>query len=106
MARTPADESERLTRKSRIDPKLIEQGWEILPSDPHRPISQLTHHAVEEYETDNGPADYALFVDGQLLKIQSIEIERKCRRRSRSKRMHYSISPVCRCRVVRDSLSQ
>ena len=32
-------------------------------------FSTLTNHAVEEYPTDNGPADYALFVEGKLLGI-------------------------------------
>lgn len=27
----------------------------------------MANHAVEEYPTANGPADYALFVKGQLL---------------------------------------
>lgn len=31
--------------------------------------SNLSNHAVEEYPTDNGPADYALFVQGKLLGI-------------------------------------
>ena len=31
--------------------------------------SALTHHAVTEYPTSNGPADYALFVNGRLLGI-------------------------------------
>ena len=31
--------------------------------------SELQHHAVEEYPTANGPADYALFVNGKLLGI-------------------------------------
>ena len=29
----------------------------------------FTRHAVEEYPTANGPADYALFVEGRLLGI-------------------------------------
>jgi type I restriction enzyme R subunit len=32
-------------------------------------IAQYPHHAVTEYPTANGPADYALFVDNQLLGI-------------------------------------
>ena len=32
-------------------------------------LATLTHHAVEEYPTDNGPADYALFVKGKLFGI-------------------------------------
>lgn len=29
----------------------------------------LSNHAVEEYPTEHGPADYTLFVNGQLLGI-------------------------------------
>ena len=32
-------------------------------------MSKLTCHAVEEFPTANGPADYALFVKGRLLGI-------------------------------------
>lgn len=32
-------------------------------------LSQLTNHAVEELQTNNGPADYALVVNGQLLAV-------------------------------------
>jgi type I restriction enzyme R subunit len=62
-------ESEYLTRRKRIDPMLEAQGWTIAPFDPSLPASLYTHHAVTEYPTDNGPADYALFVGGQLLGI-------------------------------------
>ncbi|NJM79275.1 MAG: hypothetical protein HC854_05995, partial [Flavobacterium sp.] len=31
--------------------------------------SALANHAVEEYPTEHGPADYALFVNGKLLGI-------------------------------------
>lgn len=72
LARLHADktaESERQTRKSRIDPKLKASGWQIVPFDRARPLSEYTHHAIEEYPTANGPADYALVVDGQLLAV-------------------------------------
>src|SRR4030042_3829646 len=62
-------ESEWQTRKQRIDPKLIASGWEIVPFDGDRPLSSYTHHAIEEYATDNGPADYGLVADGQLLGV-------------------------------------
>jgi type I restriction enzyme R subunit len=62
-------ESERRTRKSRIDPKLRACGWQIVPFEPARPLPKNSRHAVEEYPTANGPADYALFVDGQLLGV-------------------------------------
>lgn len=64
-------ESEWCTRKSRIDKRLRElaPAWEIIPWRDGLDVSQLMAHAVEEYSTENGPADYALFVKGQLLGI-------------------------------------
>jgi type I restriction enzyme, R subunit len=69
MARSARGESESETRRTRIDPKLIEQGWEIVPFDPSLPLIAYTNHAVTEYPTANGPADYALFVAGRLLAV-------------------------------------
>ena len=69
MARSAHGESESETRRTRIDPKLIEQGWEVVPYDPNRPLIAYTNHAVTEFPTDDGPADYALFVAGRLLGI-------------------------------------
>ncbi len=63
------DETEYRTRRSRIDPHLIAQGWEIVPFDASAVPASYTHHAVTEYPTANGPADYALFVAGQPLGI-------------------------------------
>lgn len=62
-------ESEAITRRKRIDPKLKALGWIIVPYVEGMDVSQLTNHAVEEYPTANGPADYALFVNGKLLGI-------------------------------------
>ncbi len=66
---TDDHESERQTRKGRIDPLLRECGWIIAGFDPTLAATSLTVHAVEEFPTDHGPADYALFVGGQLLGI-------------------------------------
>lgn len=62
-------ESEWQTRKKRIDPPLESVGWVIVPYSSEQSTSFLTKHAVTEFPTDNGPADYALFVDGQLFGI-------------------------------------
>lgn len=62
-------ESERETRRQRIDPLLRSAGWKLVPFEPGHKPNRWTHHAVTEYETANGPADYALFVDGQILGI-------------------------------------
>jgi len=62
-------ESERRTRETRVDPKLRDTGWEIVPGDAGHDLASLTHHAITEYATDAGPADYALCVDGRALGI-------------------------------------
>jgi type I restriction enzyme R subunit len=64
-------ESEAKTRKNRIDEKLKSSllNWTIIHNDKVSDCSALTGHAVEEYPTETGPADYALFVEGKLLGI-------------------------------------
>ncbi len=59
------------TRKERIDKKLraITPGWDITPYHDGLDVTALDHHAVTEFPTANGPADYALFVKGKLLGI-------------------------------------
>lgn len=69
MTATRGSESERRTRKARIDPKLKAWGWQIVPFDPAKSLSKYTRHAIEEYPTANGPADYALVVDGQMVSV-------------------------------------
>jgi type I restriction enzyme, R subunit len=73
-SRTPGNddgvnsESERTTRRSRIDPKLKVAGWEVVPTTA---LSSSTGDrvAVEEFETAIGPADYALFDGGRCLGV-------------------------------------
>ncbi len=60
-----ASESEWATRKKRINPQLAASGWIVKAADSQRPPAAYTHHAVTELPTDNGPADYALFLSGQ-----------------------------------------
>jgi type I restriction enzyme, R subunit len=55
------------TRKERIDTKLVTLGWDIINYKSVTNNSRLIHHAVYEYETATGPADYAFFVNGRLL---------------------------------------
>lgn len=62
-------EAERQTRRDRIDPKLKAAGLRIVPFDANKPLSAYDRCAIEEYVTDNGPADYALCIDGKLLGI-------------------------------------
>ena len=62
-------ESERQTRRDRIDPRLKAAGWAVIDFKEGRPLTGLSGHAIAEYPTVNGPADYALVVDGRLLGI-------------------------------------
>ena len=69
MQNDPINESEWLTRKARIDPKLKAAGWKVISYNPDQDLDKLTRCAIEEYPTQNGPADYALCVDGQILGV-------------------------------------
>lgn len=62
-------ESERQTRKRRIDPLLKSLGWNVVPFDGDCPLDRLSNCAIEEYETTNGPADYVLCVDGRIIAV-------------------------------------
>jgi hypothetical protein len=62
-------ESEWQTRKDRIDTRLGELGWDVRPHSPSFQADTAHATAVAEYPTANGPADYALFVDGRPLGI-------------------------------------
>lgn len=61
--------SERVTRKRLIDPKLKAAGWRIVPFNPIKPLAACNNCAVEEFPTSNGPADYALCVDGKIVGV-------------------------------------
>jgi type I restriction enzyme R subunit len=52
-------EKERETRKKRIDPKLTQAGWSVVPHSGDD-LASYNKAAVEEFPTLNGPADYAL----------------------------------------------
>jgi len=64
-------ESEAITRKKRIDTRLTSSllKWNIIHYSKVSESTVLSAHAVEEYPTETGPADYALFVQGKLLGI-------------------------------------
>ena len=64
-------EAEWQTRKNRIDSKLrnLNPPWQIVPWRDGLDTTALSCHAVTELPTENGPADYALFVGGKLLGI-------------------------------------
>ncbi len=63
------NEAEWLTRKKRIDTRLKQKGWKLLPFSAALDLKTLDKCAVEELPTGNGPADYALFVGGQCLGV-------------------------------------
>ena len=57
-------EGEWKTRKQRIDPKLDACGWR-LPKGGATPIHRP--YRTEKEETDNGPADYALWLENHII---------------------------------------
>ncbi len=63
------ENSEWLTRKEYIDGKLKAAGWAVRSFKPGLPIADYGRAAVAEFETANGPADYALCADGKILGI-------------------------------------
>ena len=62
-------ESEKITRKKRIDKQLKASGWLIIPYSEGMDLTILTNHAIEELQTNSGPADHALVVNGKLLGV-------------------------------------
>jgi type I restriction enzyme R subunit len=69
MNKSDHDEPEWLTRKKRIDPRLKASGWRVVPFNEKKSLEDYDRCAVEEYPTENGPADYALCVDGKILGV-------------------------------------
>jgi type I restriction enzyme R subunit len=65
----PPKELEKQTRRQRINPRLKAAGWGVVPFDPAIPVALHDKAAVEEFETANGPADYALCNDGRALGV-------------------------------------
>jgi type I restriction enzyme R subunit len=65
------NEAEWKTRKTRIDTRLrsLNPSWQIVPWRDGLDLSKLNCHAVTEFPTANGPADYALVAGGKLLGI-------------------------------------
>jgi type I restriction enzyme R subunit len=61
--------SEWLTRKRLIDPKLKAAGWNIVPFLPGMSFNSHRNCAITEFETANGPADYALCADGKIVGV-------------------------------------
>lgn len=59
-----ANESEWKTRKKRIDPKLDAAGWRLPRARP-----KADAFRSEEEETDAGPADFALWLNQQIVGV-------------------------------------
>ncbi len=59
-------ESEAVTRRKRIDPRLSAAGWRVAPFSNAFVNSPPAGRAVEEWPTTAGPADYALCDQGQV----------------------------------------
>jgi type I restriction enzyme R subunit len=66
--RAPRD-SEWATRKTLIDKCLRGAGWRITPFDPRKTLESWDRCAVEEYQTGNGPADYALILGDRVVGV-------------------------------------
>ena len=69
MDRHDHDQSEWLTRKRLIDPKLKDWGWAVVPFGSPDSAGRRGCYAITEYPTAHGPADYALVSDGKVLGI-------------------------------------
>lgn len=69
MTSVGSRDSEWLTRKRLIDPKLKAAGWQVVRFSKGESLSAYDCCAIEEFPTDNGPADYALCVCGKILGI-------------------------------------
>jgi type I restriction enzyme, R subunit len=65
----PPRELEKQTRRQRINPRLEAAGWEVVPFGPTTPMGANDRAAVEEFETANGPADYALCSEGRVFAV-------------------------------------
>lgn len=64
-----ASKSEYLTRVKLIDPILRRTKWSVVGYNSSKTLDDLNNCAVREYPTENGPADYALVLDGKVTAI-------------------------------------
>ncbi len=69
MALHKPPDSEWATRKLLIDKKLRAAGWHVRPYRQNVALSSCGECALEEFPTENGPADYALVLDGRVVGI-------------------------------------
>jgi type I restriction enzyme R subunit len=65
-----SSELERQTRRQRIDPRLKVAGWRVTPFAAGKPLTGYGNAAaVTEFETEAGPADYALWDHNEALGV-------------------------------------
>jgi type I restriction enzyme R subunit len=64
-----SEESEKITRKDRIDPLLEAAGWTAIQFRQGMNLAACDRVALEEYPTSHGPADYALCLGGKILAV-------------------------------------
>ncbi|HNX17486.1 MAG TPA: type I restriction-modification enzyme R subunit C-terminal domain-containing protein [Methanoregula sp.] len=64
-----SEEPEVVTRKKRIDPQLRSAGWNVMRYQDGMDLSRYSRYALEEFPTENGPADYALCLDGKIVAV-------------------------------------
>jgi type I restriction enzyme R subunit len=69
MPKVNSPQSEHSTRKQLIDVQLAADGWKVASFNEHLPLASLNRCAIEEYPTENGPADYALCLAGRIVGI-------------------------------------
>ena len=62
--------------RDNIDKQLTECGW-IIQDKKHINLTAGLGVAVTEYQTDIGPADYVLFVDGKPVGVIEAKAEEK-----------------------------
>jgi type I restriction enzyme, R subunit len=65
----PPDESEDVTRRRRINPRLRAADWSLVRFAAGSPLSSYRAKAVEEFPTSAGPVDYALCDGGRALGV-------------------------------------
>ena len=64
----PINQNPEQIARDQIDKRLIAAGWQVQDKASLNPNASLGV-AVREYQTDIGPADYVLFVDGTAVGV-------------------------------------
>jgi type I restriction enzyme, R subunit len=64
-----SSESEWTTRKKRINPQFEASGWQVEAFVSPSHAGTCAHHALIEFPTANGSADYALLTAAQPMQL-------------------------------------